>query len=650
MDRRGETPLSHASKYNRASIVQYLCSQGADVTTYNSQAFTAGHYAAACGSVEILEMLHENGADLVAPNILGWTPLHYAVKYNHTQATEYLLRINAIPAGEEESQNLTNLAASVNCLPVIQALLATGGQVDAVNHNQWTFLTFAASNGHADLMRTLRPLLSEELFMKVDRYNRNLAHLAAIGGYLDVLQFLEEIGFALFDEADHFGKKPLHYAAEADNASVIPYLIQKSDVNSADRDGNTALHLAAVNGSYEALALLTTVEKVHIDQTNNFEKSPLFAAVSAGENQSAVFLLKKGADPNLTVHGRTLITEAVCAGSSDMVAQLCDTDGVDIFKTDCNGWSPVHYAAQLGDVRDISLFETKDHDAVLALTSNGRTPVDVAAIWNRPEVIVYYSHIDGIDFNNKDIDQNTAMHHAIQRGHAGVARDLFELSPVSLKEQNKKQQTPLHIAIETWQLELVAEMIMNGECDFSAKDYMGRTPFLLAVELSQSSTVDLLLNSDTHLKPDEADVHGNTAPHLAAGLNCANVLRKLHVSGRFNFQVQNKRGQTPLDIAAEREGECLRYMARVLGVKLVLENEEEEEEIGEEEDPELELFKQAEREANEEEEIPIEEEEEEEADGEKENDEEKSDSSDFLHSYAFEQVKKHRSSSVSKRF
>ena len=191
---------------------------------------------------------------------------------------------------------------------------------------------------------------------------------------------------------------------------------------------------------------------------------------------------------------------------------------------------------------------------------------------------------------------------------------------------------------------------MNGECDFSAKDYMGRTPFLLAVELSQSSTVDLLLNSDTHLKPDEADVHGNTAPHLAAGLNCATVLRKLHVSGRFNFQVQNKRGQTPLDIAAEREGECLRYMARVLGVKLVLENEEEEEEIGEEEDPELELFKQAEREANEEEEIPIEEEEEEEADGEKENDEEKSDSSDFLHSYAFEQVKKHRSSSVSKRF
>ena len=625
-DYKGETPLTYAAKYNRASVVQYLCAQGADVRSRNLQHFTAGHYAAACGSQAILQILHENQDGLLSRNIIGWTPLHYALKYKHVSAVEYLLKVGAVLVGEEESPDLIHLAASVNSISVVRALLQMGGQADAANHNSWTFLSFAASNGHTELMRQMKSIVSQELYLKVDRQKRNLAHLAAIGGHLDVLEFLDEIGFTSFNNADSFGKLPLHYAAEADNFSVIPFLLQKNDVNSGDRYDNTALHLAAVNGSVNSVKLLLESGNVNIEQRNKFDRTPLFAAVSASENGIALFLMQHGANPNTTAGDTTLIMEAISCGSRDLVAQLCKMEGVDIFRVDSKGWSPVHYAAQLGDVHSLSILESTNHEAIFAPTSNGRVAIDLAAIWNHREIIVYYSQQhDETDFMNKDIDGNTAMHHAIRRGHTSVVRELLELVPQCLNERNKKGQTPLHLAIEGWKLDLVAEFILSGTCDLQIKDWKGRTPFLLAVSLAQSDTVDLLLTEQKSLDPNDTDNKGNTAAHLAAGLNSAKVLMILHSSELFDFDIKNSSNMTPFDIAAEKQTECLKYMAKVLGVALPEQYEEEED-----------IVKDS---------TCIEGEEEEEA---PEENQESSESSDFLESYAFGQVKKQRTSSVPK--
>ncbi|KAK9481301.1 ankyrin repeat-containing domain protein, partial [Lipomyces japonicus] len=75
---------------------------------------------------------------------------------------------------------------------------------------------------------------------------------------------------------------------------------------SVDALGNTALHVAALNGSYEALDILLDLEGVEVDPVNRLEgNTPLHNAVIYGEEEPehAVaivdMLLDAGADPRI---------------------------------------------------------------------------------------------------------------------------------------------------------------------------------------------------------------------------------------------------------------------------------------------------------------------------------------------------------------
>lgn len=580
-DRMEETPLMHAAKNNNIDVAIYLCHHGAHVGTRNYQGFTASHFAAACGNPELLRIFHNHKDPLITRNILGWTPLHYALKYNHPETVDYLLSIEAIDKEiEDNNTDLLHLAASVNSERVVQTLLELGEPANGDNHNHWTFLTFAASNGHTNLMRAMKPIISSDMWTNIDRVKRNLAHLAVIGGHLDVLQLLEEFQFDVFDAVDQYHKGLVHYAAEMGRHTLLDYLAEKTDINTRDKDGNTPLHLAAATGKYECVKRLLEFENIEFDVKNKYDQTPMFLAVSKWNNDIAMLLLKKGADLNTCCNGKPLISAAVCFKNCEMVAQLCATDGVDVFKTDLNRWSPVHFAAQLGSVDDLMLFESISHDDLFAKTKANQTPLDIAIIWNQMDVVAYYSRIPETDYGNKDVDGNTALHHAIRRGRVTIFRALLQVGIDKANIRNNKGQTPLHVAIETWQTDIAAEMVRSGACNLGVKDNKGRTPFLLAIALAQTSTVTMFLTNDISIDVDDAGVDGNTAVHLAANLQRSEILEILRKSERFSFDLENNNGQTPWDIAAENNGACLRYLNKLSrkNIKGKFGNSEEEEE------------------------------------------------------------------------
>ena len=584
-DRKGNTPLMHAVKNNQLEAVRYLCGEGAAVGMFNSQAFAASHMAASCGATEILKVLHKHGDSLMASNIVQWTPLHYALKYNHPETVEYLLEVIDVGA-IEDNKDLLYLAATVNSESVVRALLELGEQADATNHNQWTFLMFAASNGHSDLMKKMQPIIAPGMYTMVDRLKRNLAHLAVIGGHLNVLQLLDEMGFGGFDEPDHYRKKPIHYAAEMGYPSLIGFLATKNDINGTDRDGNMPIHLAAMVGNLDVVKKLLEFENIIVDQKNNYDQSPLYVAVAGCHNDIASLLMEKGADPNTCCKGKPLISHAVCCNNSKIVEQLCNTDGVDVFKKDALGWTAVHFAAQLCHVDELQLFESINKESLFELTNNHRSAVHIAAIWNSMGVIPYYmSYADCPLFEEQDQEGNTCLHHAVKYGHVNIAHLLQQLVPNTITVPNKRGQTPLHVAIETWEDAVINHLILSGKSDLAARDANGMTPFLLAVSLGQRKTVLLILRQYPMLDLRETDNKGNTAIHLAAGLSCSRILELLHKSKKFDLELKNKNGMTPLDIASEKKGACLMYLAKVLGIKPPLnasddgiEEEEEEEE------------------------------------------------------------------------
>ena len=93
----------------------------------------------------------------------------------------------------------------------------------------------------------------------------------------------------------------------AGNAEACRVLVEAgADVNSADKDGLSALHCAASRGHHRCVRVLVSACEADVDPVDSNQCTPLFYAVTLGHEQCAEALLELGALPNHTDNnGRT---------------------------------------------------------------------------------------------------------------------------------------------------------------------------------------------------------------------------------------------------------------------------------------------------------------------------------------------------------
>eukprot|EP00742_Colponemidia_sp_Colp-10_P014958 GILJ01017041.1.p1 GENE.GILJ01017041.1~~GILJ01017041.1.p1 ORF type:complete len:153 (-),score=13.52 GILJ01017041.1:201-659(-) len=72
---RGRTPLHFAAEHNRAALIKYLVSNGADIQAKECYGWSPLHSAAAVNKTEAMAALVELGADLTVKTDSGKTPL-----------------------------------------------------------------------------------------------------------------------------------------------------------------------------------------------------------------------------------------------------------------------------------------------------------------------------------------------------------------------------------------------------------------------------------------------------------------------------------------------------------------------------------------------------------------------------------------------
>jgi len=114
-------------------------------------------------------------------------------------------------------------------------------------------------------------------------------------------------------------------AAEQADLSAVKSLLQKSDVNSTQGDGMTALHWAAYREDLEiASALVQAGANVNVANRLN-AVTPLLIASNTGNAAILDLLLKAGADANLAnSHGTTPLMLAAASGKAEAVKTLLD--------------------------------------------------------------------------------------------------------------------------------------------------------------------------------------------------------------------------------------------------------------------------------------------------------------------------------------
>jgi ankyrin repeat protein len=131
-------------------------------------------------------------------------------------------------------------------------------------------------------------------------------HIAASEGHLTILTNLIKHGYS-FHEPDCFGRTPFWYASKSNSSEIMKILDGLgADVNQSDSDGMTSLHIAAQNGSVDALRYLLSLNpynplilrydyfRVHVRALNHHNHSPLVVAAIARHAQCVKELVQCG--------------------------------------------------------------------------------------------------------------------------------------------------------------------------------------------------------------------------------------------------------------------------------------------------------------------------------------------------------------------
>ena len=151
------------------------------------------------------------------------------------------------------------------------------------------------------------------------------------GGNINCLRLLLEAG-ADIDNADFYGRTPLHLSAQCGHLDCLQLLLEAgAETDKADPNGNAALHWAAWSGRLDCLRLLLEAG-ADKDKGDTIGDTPLHVAADfghkaarVGRNDCLQLLLETGADKEkVNMFGDTLLHQAARGGHLDCLRLLLE--------------------------------------------------------------------------------------------------------------------------------------------------------------------------------------------------------------------------------------------------------------------------------------------------------------------------------------
>lgn len=355
--------------------------------------------------------------------------------------------------------------------------------VESLDSNGNSPLILAARAGHLEICKLLikagcSPITTGE-------NDRNALHVAASAGYDEIVILFK--ADALLNEEDKDGKTALMLAAENGHASTCKVLLANGAKHNVMKHGQHALHHAVKSKNIRTVQELVKCK----DLVNDHGKiSPLIMAAESGSAEICKVLLTAGADPGALTskHPKRNAMQVAAVAAKDKVIELLFLKDRELIKVpDLVGRTPLMLAASS---KGNSLSASK------ALISSN---ADLRAVW-------------------KEVGWN-AMHAAAETGNTDVVKLL---------------------AVDTFLI--------------NSRTYEGVTPLMLAASKGHVATCEALLNAGADpfaVDKDNCNV-----------LHCATEFGKIEIAVMLNHRLKeqfiklsdmkNLKGLTPIHLSARR--------------------------------------------------------------------------------------------------
>jgi ankyrin repeat protein len=369
---------------------------------------------------------------------------------------------------------------------------------------------FVALSGYAPACRRLafvaRGFYREDDYLVATKYieygdkqRTRLMSLARKGDKRRV-SLLLDVG-ADVNAADADGQTPLHLASSCGRTDIVRILVQRgADLDAEDARGRTALHLASRGGHVDVVRLLLEVEEgrvlldeeVNIDVQDATEWTPLHFATAGQHLEVVRLLLDWNADVNAAdTDGRTALHHASIAGHVEVVRLLLESEEIDVNESDAEEWIPLLHAEHNGHHAIVELLA--EADAILDWLDENIETVLGWAIARDDMVSVRRLVALGAGVSGEYIYY---LHQACAAGNVELVRLLLAREADDEKRDLDRKDddgwTPLHHAEHNGH-HAVTELLSSAGADMDAENGQWRTVLDWAVARGDLESVGRLV-------------------------------------------------------------------------------------------------------------------------------------------------------------
>ena len=333
--------------------------------------------------------------------------------------------------------------------------------------------------------------------------------------------------------ADEDGNTVLHIAAQLDDAELVTYFMFKgADPELKNHDGDTPLHVAIKCNSLNAAKAISSVSSTLFSRDGQ-GMTALDLGINTNEAYYDIFITTKAGELR-DVEGQTIVHYFVRTKNIKGIRN-CIEKGIPISVKDDNGKTPL----------DVAFENLEDEDSVeiaAELIMGGADEVET-------EFAYFQDAMLARNVNSRFDDGQTPLHLAAMYGHSAIAKYLLE-SNADTSVQDSSGATPLHEAVRYGHTE-IARALLNSGADVNARDNLGKTPVMIIIPKDKiAETYKLLISfrADLSIK----DMFGDTILHNASMLNVGADTFAILIAGGADVDARNKEGVTPLAIAVQK--------------------------------------------------------------------------------------------------